>query len=627
MKGRVFDHFIHYSRPDQPGLKRRSYACDNCRKKKIRCNGEQPACDNCTRKKLDCTYPVRRNRSSRNSPTTTHSTPTTPGAFATSPTSPQMPSPSPQRHHLSPHTLLTPSNPCHGARSCNTSGSLSTSLSPSPCLSSSTSSHLSASPASTPDRPAPLLGASASPSPSRPDYLTAPSVSSTSASPSLSRLSPTDSILSDHLTKIQEGMVHLMEMPKTLIVQSDIQVRHIIDYFEYVHPQIPMLHKWSFLQRLNQNQLPPVLLYSMYAVAARFSKRPQVVLHDGPTAGHRYLHLALDIIQRDQHHPTLDVFQAIVLCSVAAGVALDMESVAFLRDACATTMRNMETPIYQLHQVTPTYLASLSEAEGIALESLRRTVILATGLAIVAGIVYEKVEMQLHYPTSLIWTHDETLWEATTLDPATLTVPPRLASFAAGSFPALCSQISHLQSLFIKLERCKLIPVDSPYPMTYSRIMNVLLEDLTALRRGDQRVAELFSQSGPPHSDADRARCAGIQAILPLAECQVNRLILDIALPLNLTPAQIHSHEALLVDAADRMCRTVQRNANLLVEYTYTWIPHFVFMVARILQQSWVRSGLDPGLLTLMGQQHGVLTFYQDTYKNHWNTNFSVNFT
>jgi hypothetical protein len=48
-------------------------------------------------------------------------------------------------------------------------------------------------------------------------------------------------------------------------------------YFDYVYGQsYPLLHKPSFMRRLNQGKVPPVLILAMCAISARFSTHPQL---------------------------------------------------------------------------------------------------------------------------------------------------------------------------------------------------------------------------------------------------------------------------------------------------------------------------------------------------------------
>ncbi|KAJ1980092.1 hypothetical protein H4R34_002580, partial [Dimargaris verticillata] len=217
MRQPLHDQFIHFHQPSEPGQKRRSYACDSCRRKKIRCNGERPTCDSCHRKRVSCVY--------TNKPTKAITKP---------------------KHSPSP-TLET--YPITSAKAIPTAASV------------------------------PTIASKAN---------KAPPLDVRRAIPTLAHYSDRPSI-SEDLATIEGGMAALMSLPKEIIVQSDIKPWLIADYFEYFHYQAPVVHKWSFLLRLHQNDLPPILLYSVYSITARFSKRPQVVIHEGFTAGSRYL--------------------------------------------------------------------------------------------------------------------------------------------------------------------------------------------------------------------------------------------------------------------------------------------------------------------------------------------------
>ena len=45
---------------EKHGQPRVQKACDNCRKRKVRCSGEQPRCQNCVDQLAQCTYPQAR---------------------------------------------------------------------------------------------------------------------------------------------------------------------------------------------------------------------------------------------------------------------------------------------------------------------------------------------------------------------------------------------------------------------------------------------------------------------------------------------------------------------------------------------------------------------------------------
>ncbi|KAI0222879.1 hypothetical protein L0F63_006315 [Massospora cicadina] len=47
-------------------------------------------------------------------------------------------------------------------------------------------------------------------------------------------------------------------------------------YFELVHPALPILHPATFFQRYNNNEIPPLLLFSMFSVVSKFSDLPEI---------------------------------------------------------------------------------------------------------------------------------------------------------------------------------------------------------------------------------------------------------------------------------------------------------------------------------------------------------------
>jgi hypothetical protein len=83
------------------------------------------------------------------------------------------------------------------------------------------------------------------------------------------------------------------QLPLNGSTPSPELANHLVDlYFTHVHQYIPILHKASFLQRLNDksNPISPLLLYSVFAMGAKFSDNVNVRLDPTKpeTAGHGY---------------------------------------------------------------------------------------------------------------------------------------------------------------------------------------------------------------------------------------------------------------------------------------------------------------------------------------------------
>lgn len=91
-------------------------------------------------------------------------------------------------------------------------------------------------------------------------------------------------------------------------------------YFENINSQTySFLHRPTFMPRLERREVSPLLVYSICALSARFSKHPD--LHDGNSdrplylAGERFLGHARHLLSLEFDQPTLETVQA-VICMV-----------------------------------------------------------------------------------------------------------------------------------------------------------------------------------------------------------------------------------------------------------------------------------------------------------------------
>ncbi|CAG8505394.1 10052_t:CDS:2 [Ambispora gerdemannii] len=88
-------------------------------------------------------------------------------------------------------------------------------------------------------------------------------------------------------------------------------------YFKHVHPYVPILHKVDFLRRLNDksNPISPLLLYSVFAMGAKFSE--DLAVRSDPmkpeTAGFPYYNRAKDLLDDFLDTPRLSTVQAQIL--------------------------------------------------------------------------------------------------------------------------------------------------------------------------------------------------------------------------------------------------------------------------------------------------------------------------
>ncbi|KAG9304790.1 hypothetical protein G9A89_016820 [Geosiphon pyriformis] len=88
-------------------------------------------------------------------------------------------------------------------------------------------------------------------------------------------------------------------------------------YFQNVHPYVPILHKADFLRCLTdkKNPVSPLLMYAIFAMAAKFSDDPMVRLDvmKPETAGLLYYNWAKDLLDDFLDTPRLSTIQAQIL--------------------------------------------------------------------------------------------------------------------------------------------------------------------------------------------------------------------------------------------------------------------------------------------------------------------------
>lgn len=93
---------------------------------------------------------------------------------------------------------------------------------------------------------------------------------------------------------------------------------HLLDlYFENFYVLLPIVHKKSFMQSLDQNQVPPLLLNAMYAVASRVSPDPRVLTDTSKleTAGDVFFERARILLNLEWDSFKLYTVQSLILMS------------------------------------------------------------------------------------------------------------------------------------------------------------------------------------------------------------------------------------------------------------------------------------------------------------------------
>ena len=79
-------------------------------------------------------------------------------------------------------------------------------------------------------------------------------------------------------------------------------------FFDYVYGQsYPLLHKPSFMRRLAQGTIPPVLILAVCAMAARFSNHPEVRTEPAFLRGENWASVARDIALRRYDTPNITI--------------------------------------------------------------------------------------------------------------------------------------------------------------------------------------------------------------------------------------------------------------------------------------------------------------------------------
>ncbi|KAF9930487.1 hypothetical protein FBU30_000381, partial [Linnemannia zychae] len=93
---------------------------------------------------------------------------------------------------------------------------------------------------------------------------------------------------------------------------------HLIDtYFAYVHPNMPIVHKPTFMRLYRSSdpfiRPPGVLLNAMFAIASRFSAHPEIVGQDPEAFGDEYFDRAKRLIDFEYELPRQSSIQALLL--------------------------------------------------------------------------------------------------------------------------------------------------------------------------------------------------------------------------------------------------------------------------------------------------------------------------
>ena len=114
---------------------------------------------------------------------------------------------------------------------------------------------------------------------------------------------------SDEPVKHQDVEEHnLLREGADKLPPKDIQEHLSEVFFDYVYGQsYHLLHKPSFMRKLVQNQVPPVLMLAVCAIAARFSTHPSVRTEPAFLRGDQWASAARDIALRRYDTPNITI--------------------------------------------------------------------------------------------------------------------------------------------------------------------------------------------------------------------------------------------------------------------------------------------------------------------------------
>lgn len=93
---------------------------------------------------------------------------------------------------------------------------------------------------------------------------------------------------------------------------------HLIEcYFNFVHPNLPILHKPTFMRQYRNSdptkRPPAVLLHAMFAIASRFSSNPEITGRDPEAFGDEYFDRAKRLVDFEYELPRQSSIQALLL--------------------------------------------------------------------------------------------------------------------------------------------------------------------------------------------------------------------------------------------------------------------------------------------------------------------------
>lgn len=114
----------------------------------------------------------------------------------------------------------------------------------------------------------------------------------------------------------KEAMIAQLESEMTMPPRD--LADHLIDcFFTFVHPNMPVLHKPTFMRQYKNRdptKRPPLaLLFAMFSIASRFSSHPEIIGHDPEDFGDEYFDRAKRLVDFEYELPRQSSIQALLL--------------------------------------------------------------------------------------------------------------------------------------------------------------------------------------------------------------------------------------------------------------------------------------------------------------------------
>ncbi|KAI9297949.1 hypothetical protein K502DRAFT_283636, partial [Neoconidiobolus thromboides FSU 785] len=105
--------------------------------------------------------------------------------------------------------------------------------------------------------------------------------------------------------------------PPVPVVSPEVSEHLISLFFSYQHPVLSIIHRTTFINSLQEGKQCSLLLYTIYALASRFSNHPEVKRDPCHSAGEEYIAHAKILLESTSYStPFLSTVQALVLMSL-----------------------------------------------------------------------------------------------------------------------------------------------------------------------------------------------------------------------------------------------------------------------------------------------------------------------